>query len=71
MLYGTGEDIPSGRDGRWHLERLRISPFLYRLGADGSRQWNPDYREGGHYYDPIYGDYVVHFEGVKPIPDGW
>jgi hypothetical protein len=71
MLYGTGEDIPSGRDGRWHLERLRISPFLYRLGADGSRQWNPDYQEGGHYYDPIYGDYVVHFEGVKPIPDGW
>lgn len=71
MLYGDGVDIPAGEAGRWHVERLRRSPFLYRMGADGGREWNPDYLEEGHYYDPIYGDYVVHFEGVPPIPEGW
>jgi hypothetical protein len=71
MLYGSGEDIPAGAAGRWHVERLRLSPFLYRLAEDGSKQWNPDYQEGGHYYDPIYGDFVVRFEGEPPIPPGW
>ncbi len=71
MLYGDGEEIPSGEAGRWHLERLRLSPFLYRLGADGAREWNADYREEGHYYDPIYGEYVVHFDAAPPIPEGW
>jgi len=71
MLYGDGQDIPAGEAGRWHQERLRLSPFLYRLDPDGSKQWNPDYLEGGHYYDPIYGDYVIRFAGVPPIPEGW
>lgn len=71
MLYGDGEEIPSGAAGRWHLERLRLSPFLYRLGEDGAKRWNPGYQEHGHYYDPIYGDFVVRFAGVPPIPEEW
>jgi hypothetical protein len=71
MVYGSGEAIDSGPEGRWHLERLRLSPFLYRMNADGTRSWNADYAEGGHYYDPIYGDYVVHFEGTPPIDEDW
>jgi hypothetical protein len=71
MLYGKGEDIPSGAEGRWHLERLKLSPFLYRLGADGRKQWNPDYKEGGHYYDPLYGDMVVHFPGQSKMDPNW
>lgn len=71
MLYGDGEDIPSGEEGRWHLERLHLSPFLYTLQPDGSKKWNPDYQEGGHYYDPIYGDKVIHFKGVAPIDEDW
>ena len=59
MVYGEGIDIPSGADGRWHQERLMLSPFLYREQPDGTRAYNPDYAEHGHYYDPIYGDYVV------------
>ena len=64
MLYGTGTEIASGRDGRWHQERLLLSPYLYKQSSDGVRTWNPDYQEGGHYYDPIYGDFVVEF-GVR------
>ena len=54
MVYGEGTEIASGFEGRWHLERLMLSPFLYRVSADGSRQYNPDYAETGHYADPIY-----------------
>jgi hypothetical protein len=64
MLYGTGTEIASGRDGRWHQERLLLSPYLYKQSSDGVRTWNPDYQEGGHYYDPIYGDFVLEF-GVR------
>jgi hypothetical protein len=71
MLYGNGEEIPSGEEGRWHLERLKISPYLYELGENGSKKWNADYKENGHYYDPIYGEYVIHFEGVSPIDEDW
>lgn len=71
MLYGTGEDIPSGLEGRWHRERLWMSPFLYLLGDDGSKKWNPDYKEGGHYYDPLYGDKVVHFPGRSSMDPNW
>ena len=71
MLYGDGEDIPSGKDGRWHLERLQLSPFLYRVDENGEKQWNPDYKEGGHYYDPIYGDHVVHFNALPVIDGDW
>lgn len=61
MLYGTGVDIPSGREGRWHKERLLLSPYLYRQAEGGARTWNADYQEGGHYYDPLYGDKIVEF----------
>ena len=71
MLYGDGEDIPFGAAGRWHLERLLLSPYLYRLRSDGSKDWNPDFKEGGHYYDPIYGDKVVHFPGETKMDPNW
>ena len=71
MLYGDGEDIPSGKKGRWHLERLQLSPFLYRLGDDNTKIWNEDYKEGGHYYDPLYGDKVIHFAGKSEIDEDW
>lgn len=68
MLYGSGTDILSGAEGRWHRERLLLSPYLYRKTGKGARQWNPDYREAGHYYDPIYGDKVVQFTPAPPPP---
>lgn len=71
MLYGAGEDIPSGAAGRWHLERLLVSPYLYRLRPDGTKQWNPDYKDGGHYYDPLYGDHVVRFPGTPSMDPNW
>jgi hypothetical protein len=61
MLYGSGTDIPSGREGRWHKERLHQSPYLFRQSKNGVRTWNEDYIEDGHYYDPIYGENVVQF----------
>jgi hypothetical protein len=66
MLYGSGTDIPSGIEGRWHKERLHLSPYVYVQSDDGVRRWNPDYLEGGHYYDPIYGDKVVQFGTLEP-----
>ncbi len=66
MLYGIGTEIASGKDGRWHQERLLLSPYLYKQLNDGVRTWNPDYVEGGHYYDPIYGDFVVEFGVPEP-----
>jgi hypothetical protein len=71
MLYGNGTDIPSGKEGRWHLERLLMSPFIYVRDAKGNKKWNPDYQEGGHYYDPIYSDKVIYFDGVAPIDSDW
>ena len=71
MLYGSGEDIPSGKEGRWHLERLMMSPYLDRLQPDGTKQWNPDYKDGGHYYDPLYGDKVVRFPGTPSMDPNW
>lgn len=71
MVYGSGEEIPSGEEGRWHRERLLLSPFVYRLQEDGTKRWNPDFQEGGHYYDPIYGDYVVNFKGSSGISEDW
>lgn len=68
MLYGSGTDIPPGKEGRWHRERLHLSPFIYRLKEAGMRQWNTDYRETGHYYDPLYGDQVVRF-GIMEMPE--
>ena len=65
MIYGQGIEIPSGEAGRWHKERLHLSPFIYRTKKDGTLQWNADYRESGHYYDPIYGDKVIRFGVMK------
>ena len=59
MLYGIGTQIGSGEAGRWHRERLHLSPFVYRVNTRGEREWNPDYKEGGHYFDPIYGKHVI------------
>ena len=61
LLYGDGTDIPAGREGRFHRERLHRSPFIYRRGASGSKKWNPDYLDGGGYYDPIYEGLTVDF----------
>lgn len=68
MLYGAGTEIGSGRAERWHRERLHLSPYVYRLSEDGRKIWNPDYREGGHYYDPIYDDKVVDFAPTASQP---
>ncbi|MEM6646772.1 MAG: hypothetical protein AAF730_11010 [Bacteroidota bacterium] len=59
MVYGEGVDIPSGREGRWHLERLMQSPFLYRIGADGARTYNPEYQAHGRYDDPLYRAHIL------------
>jgi hypothetical protein len=59
MVYGEGTEIAAGLEGRWHLERLLRSPYLYRIEAEGRRAYNADYEEHGHYADPIYGDLVV------------
>ena len=67
MVYGTGTDIPAGKVGRWQKERLHLSPWIYTEPEKGHRKWNPDYRENGHYYDPIYGHHVVRF-GEMEIP---
>ena len=61
MGYGTSNEIFSGARGRWHVERLKKSPFLYRL-ENGKKVWNRDYIKGGVYDDPIYGGMVV-----KPV----
>ena len=71
MLYGSGEDIPSGKEGRWHLERLQLSPYLYMVDESGNKIWNGDYKEAGHYYDPIYDNYVIHFLPEPQINDDW
>ena len=53
MGYGDEKEIFSGEAGRWHLERLLLSPFLYRM-IDGEKAWNEEYQSGGAYDDPIY-----------------
>ena len=58
MLNGEGIEIPKGPVGRWHFERLHLSPFLYRI-ENGVKRWNRDYMESGAYRDPIYGNYTV------------
>lgn len=59
MLYGQGTEIASGPDGRYHRERLHVSPYVYRIAGDGSRDWNPDYATDGFYYDAIYDEISV------------
>ena len=67
MLYGEGTRIPSGREGRYQLERLLRSPFLYRTRR-GERCYNPAFAEGGHYWDPIYRDEVHEGLWAEPLP---
>lgn len=62
MLYGAGTQIPEGESGRWHKERLLLSPYVYRSDAAGNKVWNADYEDGGFYYDPVYGEYAIDFE---------
>lgn len=71
MLYGNGTDIESGKSGRFHKERLHVSPYLYRMNAQGQKIWNADYQDGGHYYDPIYEQHVVHFSGAPSRNPDW
>lgn len=54
MLYGTGTEILAGEDGRYHFERLHVSPYVYRENDEGTKEWNPDYVGDGFYYDPLY-----------------
>lgn len=62
MLYGAGTQIPAGEGGRWHQERLLLSPYIYHQDVTGEKVWNEDYKDGGFYYDPLYGDYTIEFE---------
>ena len=64
MLYGSGTEIATGKEGRWHRERLHLSPYLYKQTDAGVRTWNADYQEGGHYYDPMYGDKIIEFGAI-------
>lgn len=54
MLYGVGTEILSGPEGRYHHERLHVSPYLYTTDSDGAQHYNRDYDSCGFYYDPIY-----------------
>lgn len=65
MLYGNGVDIPKGKSGRWHRERLHMSPYIYRYTDNGVRVQNPDYVGEGFYYDALYGDKIVEFDGTR------
>jgi len=56
--YGGSTTIYGGQSGRWHQERLLLSPFLYKTNS-GIKTWNPDYAVNGAYNDPIYGTYVM------------
>ncbi len=58
MLYGTGSRIPSGLEGRWQLERLHMSPFIYTR-PDGEVIFENEFLDGGRYYDPMYGSYMI------------
>lgn len=62
MLYGSGTEILEGRAGRFHRERLHVSPFIYRVAQDGSRVWNADYEGDGFYYDGIYDGISIDFD---------
>jgi hypothetical protein len=58
MGYADETEIYGGEEGRWHKERLLLSPFLYRM-VDGEKIWNPEYERGGSYDDPIYKGYFM------------
>jgi hypothetical protein len=41
------------------------------LTADREKIWNANYQEGGHYYDPLYGNKVIHFDANPEIDENW
>ena len=53
MGYSGSTQIFEGKKGRYHKERLHLSPFVYKI-INGKRIQNLDYQENGHYRDPIY-----------------
>lgn len=65
MLYGKGAEIASGAAGRFHRERLHVSPYVYRESPDGTRTWNPDYHGDGFYYDAIYDGISVDLDAER------
>lgn len=58
MGYEGETEIFSGQRGRWHRERLLLSPFVYKIQS-GKKRYNKDYVRRGIYADPIYGRYVI------------
>jgi hypothetical protein len=48
MLYGSGREISGGALGRWHRERLSLSPYLYRF-SNGTKVWNRGFFKDGYY----------------------
>ena len=58
MLYGNSVTIPAGPEGRYQVERLHLSPFVYREDA-GTRIYNEEFLDGGRYNDPIYGEFSI------------
>lgn len=58
MGYGGSTVIYGGETGRWHQERLLLSPFIYKTN-NGEKTYNPDYATNGAYTDPIYGTYIL------------
>lgn len=56
--YHGKTQIYSGKQGRFHKERLLKSPYVYRL-QNGQKVFNPDYKSFGIYADPIYGESII------------
>ena len=56
--YGNSVEIYDGQSGRWHKERLLLSPYLYKT-VNGEKKYNADYSGVGAYDDAIYGSYVM------------
>ena len=51
--------------------RNNFSQCVGSEDESGNKIWNDDYKESGHYYDPIYDNYVIHFLPEPPINDDW
>ena len=58
MGYEGKSDIGRGQKGRWHMERLHLSPYLYR-NVEGQKIFNKPYKEKGQYADPLYGSFYI------------
>lgn len=58
MLYGNGHTIGKGAEGRWHHERLQLSPFLFKRAGE-KLDFEHTFKNGGIYGDPLYGEFIV------------